>query len=54
MITDAATFRSVVLEGALVPNGMARFDDVLKPDDAEAIRAYLVSLPRQENPPPTD
>jgi len=54
VITDAATFRTVVLEGALVPNGMARFDDVLKPDDAEAIRAYLVSLPRQENPPPTN
>jgi quinohemoprotein ethanol dehydrogenase len=49
LIADAAAFRAVVLEGALVPNGMARFDDVLKPEDAEAIRAYLVSLPRQSD-----
>jgi quinohemoprotein ethanol dehydrogenase len=46
-IADAAVLKSIVLEGALVPAGMARFDDVLKADEVEAIRAYLVAQPRQ-------
>jgi quinohemoprotein ethanol dehydrogenase len=51
-ITDAELLRAIVLEGALVSGGMGRFDDVLKPDQVEFIRAYLVSLPRKPNPPP--
>jgi quinohemoprotein ethanol dehydrogenase len=50
-ITDADAFRSIVLEGARAPAGMGRFDDVLTPADAEAIRAFLVSLPRQPEAP---
>jgi quinohemoprotein ethanol dehydrogenase len=46
-ITDAAALRAIVLEGALAPAGMGRFDDVLKADQVEAIRAFLVSQPRQ-------
>jgi quinohemoprotein ethanol dehydrogenase len=37
-----ALFASIVLGGAYVPKGMARFDDVLSPADAGAIHAYLI------------
>jgi quinohemoprotein ethanol dehydrogenase len=37
-----ALFDSIVLGGAYVPKGMARFDDVLSPADAESIHAYLI------------
>ena len=39
-----AMFRQIVLEGALVPGGMPRWDDVLSPGDADAIHAYLIDL----------
>jgi quinohemoprotein ethanol dehydrogenase len=42
---DPAThglFASIVLQGAYVPKGMGRFDDVLSPGDAEAVHAYLI------------
>jgi quinohemoprotein ethanol dehydrogenase len=39
-----AMFRQIVLEGALVPGGMPRWDDVLSPEDADAIHAYLIDL----------
>lgn len=42
-IADAATFRSIVYDGILAKNGMASFKPVLKPEEVEAIRAYLVS-----------
>jgi quinohemoprotein ethanol dehydrogenase len=35
-------FRKIVLEGLLVPNGMPRWDDLLKPDDVDAIHAWLI------------
>ena len=35
-------FRQILLEGLLLPNGMPRWDDVLKPDDVDAIHAYLI------------
>jgi quinohemoprotein ethanol dehydrogenase len=37
-----ALFSSIVLGGAYVPKGMARFDDVLSPVDADAIHAYVI------------
>lgn len=37
-------FRQIVLDGALVPNGMPRWNDVLKPAEADAIHAYLIDL----------
>ena len=39
-----AMFRDIVLEGALVPGGMPRWNDILKPEDADAIHAYLIDL----------
>jgi len=38
------TFRAVVLEGVLIPNGMRSFAGALSEEDAEAARAYIVSL----------
>jgi quinohemoprotein ethanol dehydrogenase len=35
-------FYDIVLNGALVPLGMGRWDDVLSRSDAEAIHAYIV------------
>jgi quinohemoprotein ethanol dehydrogenase len=35
-------FRQIVLEGLLLPNGMPRWDDVLKPADVDAIHAFLI------------
>jgi len=40
------TFKSIVLGGALMPLGMARFDDVLSPDNAADIHAFLVDQSR--------
>ncbi|MBC7983829.1 MAG: PQQ-dependent dehydrogenase, methanol/ethanol family [Candidatus Obscuribacterales bacterium] len=42
-IIDAAEFKSIVLDGARSDKGMIGFAALLKPADAEAIRAYLVS-----------
>ena len=42
-----AAFRSIVLEGLLVPNGMPRWDDRLSSADADAIHAYLIDLQAQ-------
>jgi mono/diheme cytochrome c family protein len=43
----AEAFRAVVLEGALEQNGMRSFSEVLTAEDAEAARAYIVSLARR-------
>lgn len=37
-------FREIVLGGALVAGGMPRWDDILKPEDVDAIHAYLIDL----------
>lgn len=37
-------FRRIVLEGALVPLGMPRWDDRLSVDDVDSIHAYLIDL----------
>ena len=37
-----AAFRQIVLEGLLQPAGMPRWDDALKPADADAIHAWLI------------
>ncbi len=53
-IHGAEAFKAIVIDGALEPNGMVSFRKVLKPDDAEAIRAYVVHLANElkKNPPP--
>jgi quinohemoprotein ethanol dehydrogenase len=37
------SFRAIVLDGAMVPLGMPRWDDLLKPDEADAIHAWLIA-----------
>jgi quinohemoprotein ethanol dehydrogenase len=53
-IHGAEAFKAIVIDGALEQNGMVSFRKVLKPDDAEAIRAYVVHLANdlKKNPPP--
>ena len=41
-IGNAEHFRTVVLEGGLLPMGMPRFDDILNANDVEMLRAYLI------------
>jgi mono/diheme cytochrome c family protein len=43
-IADAATFKSIVLDGARAEKGMVGFASVLTPADAEAVRAWLVHM----------
>jgi quinohemoprotein ethanol dehydrogenase len=38
-----AIFYKIVLDGAYVPMGMGRFDDVLSKQDAEHVHAFLVA-----------
>jgi quinohemoprotein ethanol dehydrogenase len=47
-------FKSIVIDGVLQDNGMVSFSKVLTPQDAEAIRAYVVHLANdyKKNPPP--
>lgn len=39
-----AAFHQIVLEGALQPRGMPRWDDLLSADDVDAIHAHLISV----------
>src|SRR6185436_6800508 len=45
-IQTQALFDAIVLDGAREQNGMARFAAALSPDDAAAVREYVVSLAR--------
>ncbi|MDZ7768833.1 MAG: c-type cytochrome [Woeseiaceae bacterium] len=47
MTSSAEAFRNVVLEGALLNKGMAGFAEVIDADDAEAVRAFVVSQANQ-------
>lgn len=40
-------FERIVLEGLLLPNGMPRFDDLLKADQVKAIHAFLIDEQRK-------
>jgi alcohol dehydrogenase (cytochrome c)/quinohemoprotein ethanol dehydrogenase len=42
MTASTTAFNTIVLEGALLDNGMASFSEVLSEADAEAVRAYIV------------
>ncbi len=49
--TDA--FKAIVLGGALQDNGMVSFAKVITPEDAEAIRSYVVTTANDaKNAPP--
>lgn len=39
---DAEAWNSVVMDGTLSANGMVAFDDVLTPEQSEAIRGYVI------------
>ena len=43
VIADAATFKQVVIDGMLKERGMISFASVLKPEEAEQVRAYIIS-----------
>jgi quinohemoprotein ethanol dehydrogenase len=43
VIADAATWKSVVIDGVLKGNGMVSFAQVLSPQEAEQMRAYVIS-----------
>jgi alcohol dehydrogenase (cytochrome c)/quinohemoprotein ethanol dehydrogenase len=52
-LRSADVFKTIVIDGALQPNGMVSFRKALAPQDAEAIRAYVVKLAHQaRNAPP--
>ena len=53
-INSPEAFKAIVVDGALTPNGMVSFAKALKPEEPEAIRAYLVSKAIQPKyaPPP--
>ena len=42
-IADAATWKSVVIDGVLKSNGMVSFASVVTPKEAEQMRAYVIS-----------
>ena len=37
-------FRDILLKGLLAPNGMPRWDDLLTPEQVDAVHAYLIDL----------
>ena len=43
-----AMFNDIVLKGIYVDKGMASFADTLKPEDAEAIHAYLIARANED------
>jgi PQQ-dependent dehydrogenase (methanol/ethanol family) len=53
-LNSTALFNAIVIDGALQNNGMVSFSEFLAPGDANAIRAYVVSLANEakDNPPP--
>lgn len=50
---SAEGFKAIVIDGAMQANGMVSFKSVLTPQEAEAIRAYVVKLANDaKNAPP--
>jgi quinohemoprotein ethanol dehydrogenase len=43
VIADSAAFKQIVIEGILKERGMVSFASVLKPEEAEQVRAYIIS-----------
>jgi mono/diheme cytochrome c family protein len=41
-LNTSPAFSNIVIDGALAKNGMVSFSKALSPEDAEAIRAYVV------------
>ena len=52
-LSNADLFKAIVIDGVLQNNGMVSFRESLTPEDAEAIRAYVVTLAiAAKNAPP--
>ena len=50
---SADAFKAIVIDGALQDNGMVSFAKVMTPQDAEAIRSYVVTIANEaKNAPP--
>jgi quinohemoprotein ethanol dehydrogenase len=49
---SAEAFKAIVIDGVLQPNGMVSFRQVLTPEDAESIRAYVVHIANQAKASP--
>jgi alcohol dehydrogenase (cytochrome c)/quinohemoprotein ethanol dehydrogenase len=47
-IGDAGVIKSVVIDGALAHNGMVSFKAALSPEDAEAIRHYVIKRANED------
>jgi quinohemoprotein ethanol dehydrogenase len=47
-LASSANWASIVLGGALIKNGMLSFAQYLKPEDVEAIRAYVIREAQRE------
>ncbi|HVO14384.1 MAG TPA: PQQ-dependent dehydrogenase, methanol/ethanol family [Alphaproteobacteria bacterium] len=47
-LVDPAAWKSIVLDGTLVENGMIAFKQFLKPEDVETIRAYVIKRAHDE------
>ena len=45
---DAEAIKAIVIDGALRHNGMVSFKSALKPEDAEAIRQYLIKRANED------
>jgi len=52
-LSSPELFKSIVIDGIFEANGMVSFKKSLSTDDAEAIRAYVVSLANEEKRNPT-
>jgi alcohol dehydrogenase (cytochrome c)/quinohemoprotein ethanol dehydrogenase len=48
VINDANALRTIVIDGAFAHNGMVSFKAALSPDDAEAIRQYLINRANED------
>jgi quinohemoprotein ethanol dehydrogenase len=45
-LSSAVLWKSIVIDGALEPNGMVGWSQFLTPEDAESIRAYVAAQAR--------
>jgi alcohol dehydrogenase (cytochrome c)/quinohemoprotein ethanol dehydrogenase len=48
VLNDAATWQTIVHDGALKDNGMVAFAPVMKADEIEAIRHYVIKRANED------
>ena len=47
-LNDAGAFRTIVIDGALHEGGMVSFKSALTPEDAEAVRQYVIKRANED------